>query len=152
MDVAQTLICPKCWCAYFDQEAHDVRCKALDTSPQQAEIVRTFTTGANRDTDDGKLDFDGFLSPLVIGRFAVYMDHNRRLKDGSIRDSDNWQKGMPLDVYMKSMWRHFFDVWSIHRCGSAPRDTTLEEALCGLLFNVQGYLHETIKARGNTCE
>lgn len=102
--------------------------------------VRTFETGANRDVDTGKLDYEGFLSPSVLKRFAEYMHKNRTLRDGSLRDSDNWQKGIPKAVYMKSMWRHFFDVWSGHR-----KDAIQEEDLCALLFNVQGMLHEVLK-------
>jgi hypothetical protein len=116
--------------------------------------LRRFASGATRDTDDGKLDYEGFLSPLVLRRFAEYMHKNRIQSDGSLRDSDNWQKGIPQDVYMKSMWRHFMDVWTIHRrytvaheSGQAvdPEGYELEEALCALLFNVQGYLHELLK-------
>lgn len=107
--------------------------------------VRRFETGATRDLDESKLDFEGFLSPLVVKRFAEYMHTNRRLPDGSVRDSDNWQKGIPKAAYMKSGWRHFFDWWSEHR-GISTREG-IELALCGLLFNVAGYLHEHLKAR-----
>jgi len=103
--------------------------------------IRTFNTGADRDVEDGKLDFEGFLSPSVIERFGKYMHKHRLRKDGSWRDSDNWQLGMKRAVYMKSMWRHFFDVWAMHR----GRKGDVEEALCALLFNVQGYLHEQLK-------
>jgi hypothetical protein len=106
-------------------------------------LVRTFSTGATRDLDENKLDFEGFFSPLVMEEFAKYMHGKRRMADGSMRDSDNWQKGIPLDAYMKSMFRHFFAVWKSHRAGTA----TAEEDLLGLFFNVQGYLHETLKAK-----
>ena len=108
--------------------------------------VRTFQTGATRDGDEGKLDFEGFLSPLVLHRFGEYMHQHRRQTDGSLRDSDNWQKGVPLDSYVKSAFRHMLDWWLAHR-GNQPKET-VEEALCALLFNVQGYLHETLKQRG----
>jgi hypothetical protein len=108
-------------------------------------LVRVFASGATRDTDENKLDFEGFFSPLVMEEFAKYMHGKRKMADGSMRDSDNWQKGIPLDAYMKSMWRHFFAVWKSHRAGTA----TAEEDLKALLFNVQGYLHETLKAKQN---
>lgn len=107
--------------------------------------VRYFPTGANRNPDADKLDYEGFLSPLVIERFAEYMHKHRSIADGTLRDADNWQKGMPKDAYMKSGWRHFVDWWKEHR-GLASREG-LEDALCGLLFNVMGYLHETLKSR-----
>jgi hypothetical protein len=103
-------------------------------------LVRTFSTGATRDLDENKLDFEGFLSPLVLEEFAKYMHGKRKMPDGSLRDSDNWQKGIPLDAYMKSMFRHFFAVWKSHRAGTVSR-----EDLMGLMFNVQGYIHETLK-------
>ena len=108
------------------------------------EIVRTFDTGATRDLDTTKHDPEGFLSPLVIMRYNEYMTTNRVQKDGSTRDSDNWQKGIPLPVYMKSMWRHFHDVWLYQRGYGYKAKEPLEIALCGLLFNVMGYLHEVL--------
>jgi hypothetical protein len=107
--------------------------------------IRQFVTGANRDVDTDKLDFEGFLSPLVVERFAQYMHKNRRLADGSFRDSDNWQKGIPLDVYMKSGFRHFIEWWKNHR-----ESRTDEEALCGILFNTMGYLHEILKNKAES--
>ena len=104
--------------------------------------LRTFETGATRDTDDGKHDYEGYLSPLVIQRFGEYMTKHRIQVDGAVRDSDNWQKGIPPDAYIKSAFRHFVDWWLWHR-GSKGKEL-LEEALCGLLFNVAGYLHERL--------
>ena len=108
--------------------------------------VRRFETGATRDLDITKLDYEGFLSPLVLKRFAEYMHSTRVLPDGTYRESDNWQKGIPKPAYMKSGFRHFFDWWSEHREIETPEG--LELAICGLLFNAQGYLHEHLKAKG----
>lgn len=110
--------------------------------------MREFSTGATRNTDAAKHDPEGFLSPLVIERFCQYMHTHRLQADGRLRDSDNWQKGIPLQAYMKSAWRHFLDVWYHHREVSAQALEPLEEALCALLFNVSGYLHEVLKAKG----
>ena len=107
--------------------------------------IRTFGTGATRDTDEGKYDYEGFLSPLVIQRYGQYMNKHRKQSDGSLRDSDNWQKGIPLNAYMKSAFRHFMDWWSEHR--NIKTKDGIEEALCALLFNVQGYLHEYLKTK-----
>lgn len=107
--------------------------------------MRVFETGATRDLDAGKLDFDGFLSPLALERFAHYMHRHRQTANG-LRDSDNWQKGIPLDAYRKSFVRHAFDAWKLGRSGEMVGDA-IEELLCAVLFNVQGWLHEAIKAR-----
>ena len=106
-------------------------------------VIRQFESGATRDTGEGKLDYEGFLSPLVLEAFAEYMESNRYQKDGSVRASDNWQKGIPMNVYMSSGWRHFFDWWKEHR--KYRTSEGMKVALCGLLFNVMGYLHEYIK-------
>lgn len=112
--------------------------------------ARTFATGATRDTDEGKYDYEGFFSPLVIQRFGQYMNKHRKQSDGKLRDSDNWQKGIPLTAYIKSAWRHFIDWWKEHR-GYKTKDG-IEEALCAILFNVQGYLHEYLKRKESNNE
>ena len=131
-------------------EGHSVTCNYPYTICECGAIketgkVRTFDTGATRDSDEGKHDFEGFLSPTVLKRYAEYMSKHRVQSDGSLRDSDNWQKGMPRKQYMKSLWRHFMDMWSQHR-GLEGQDE-LEESICALLFNGQGYLHELLKER-----
>lgn len=113
--------------------------------------MRTFDTGATRDQDTSKLDYEGFLSPDVLRRFAEFMHHHRVQADGSLRDSDNWQKGIPVDAYMKSLLRHVLAVWMLHR-GGQPYDEKgealdLETELCAVLFNAQGYLFELLQAR-----
>jgi len=119
---------------------------ALEADPS----IRVFATGANRNADTGKHDFDGFISPLALEAFGTYMHFNRLLENGTVRDSDNWQKGIPLTAYMKSMWRHFLDAWRYHRGLSVHENIVW--ALCGLWFNVQGYLHEVLKADAGLLE
>jgi hypothetical protein len=121
------------------------RARGADLMPQTEKGVRTFGTGATRDLDANKLDFEGFLSPLVLKRYAEHMHRARKMPDGTMRSSDNWQLGIPKDAYMKSAWRHFFDVWQSHRGIETTSD--IETELCGLLFNINGYLHEHLKAK-----
>ena len=52
--------------------------------------MRHFKSGATRDSDETKIDFEGFMSPLVIERFGEYMTKHRIQADGGLRDSDNW--------------------------------------------------------------
>lgn len=105
--------------------------------------IRQFETGANRNSDTGKLDYEGFFNPLVLERIAQYMHKHRYLDNGDIRDADNWQKGIPKAAYMQSGWRHFHDWWKEHR-GYGSQDG-VEEALCALVFNASGYLLEILK-------
>ncbi len=105
--------------------------------------MRTFKSGATRDTDENKNDYEGFLSPLVIERFGDYMTKHRKQSDGKLRDSDNWQKGIPKDQYMKSAFRHFIAWWKEHR--GIKTEDGIEDNMMALLFNVMGYLHEHLK-------
>lgn len=113
-------------------------------------LVREFVTGATRTSDVGKNDYDGYFSYSVIEAYGDYMTVHRKQPDGTMRASDNWQKGIPQEAYRKSMFRHFLDVWAIHR-GYERKDKTdghiltLKESLCALLFNVMGLLHEHLK-------
>jgi len=109
--------------------------------------IRQFKSGANRDSDKGKLDYEGFYSPLVKKRFAEYMNANRKLKDGTTRDSDNWQKGIPKDAYIKSLNRHFEDLHLAHRGYPDEARENIEDALCAIIFNAQGYLLEILKEK-----
>lgn len=110
--------------------------------------MREFKTGATRNDDTIALDFEGFLSPTVLYRYAAYMHKHRQQKDGNMRASDNWQKGIPLDSYMKSGLRHTFDWWIEHRTQGGSRDG-IEDALCAVIFNASGYLFELLSQKGN---
>ena len=126
-------------------EGPTLKVRGSDIFPKTETGVRTFGTGATRDLDANKLDFEGFLSPLVLKRYAEHMHRARKMPDGSMRNSDNWQLGIPKEAYIKSAFRHFFDVWSTHR--GLPTESDMETELCALLFNISGYLHETIKEK-----
>lgn len=107
--------------------------------------VREFSTGATRDTDQNKFDYEGFFHPLVIERIAQYMHKHRFQSDGKVRDSDNWQKLFGeghYNVCMKSGFRHFMDWWKQHR-GYKGQDT-LQDSLCALIFNAEAYLYKLL--------
>lgn len=111
--------------------------------------MRTFETGATRDQDADKLDYEGFLSPLVLEAYARYMHRHRRQADGELRASDNWQKGIPSVAYMKSLLRHVMDRWKIHRGhkvidATDGHEVTAIEAECAILFNTMGDMHELL--------
>lgn len=112
--------------------------------PINSQDTRLFSTGATRDADDNKLDYEGFLSPQVLAAYAVYMHgcRSRNIPPGEkLRSSDNWQKGIPKEAYVKSLIRHVFEAWQSWRLnGKIPRAT-----LCAIMFNVMGFLHEDLK-------
>ena len=110
--------------------------------------MRKFDGGATRNDNPDRLDFEGFLSPLVLERFAHYMHKHRIQADGNLRDSDNWQKGFGdkhYDVCMKSLLRHIMDLWLEHR-GFKSRDG-IEDALMGILLNTMAYTDKLLKEK-----
>jgi len=102
--------------------------------------MREFDTGATRDDDVTKPDYEGYLSPIVLERYGQYMLKHQQQADGNIRASDNWQKGIPSMVYIKSLLRHVVDVWLWTR----GRNLDIEEALCAVMFNTMGLLFELL--------
>jgi len=127
-------------------ELQQAQAKASTLGPMQG-----FVGGATRSADTHKPDFEGFLSPRVLIAYGDYMHAHRRQRDGQLRDSDNWQKGIPRDKYMKSLVRHTFDLWLMHRGGrpinpDTDRPFTRKELMSAIMFNIMGYFHETLKA------
>ena len=86
--------------------------------------LRTFKTGATRDTGKDKLEPHGFLSPEALHRFSEYMHKHRKQSDGSLRDPDNWKKGMPQEEYVKSLLRHAMDFWAVLEGQGNPSEHT----------------------------
>ena len=108
--------------------------------------MRVFPSGATRDDDDNKIDFEGILSPTVLEAFGWFMHKHSIQADGEKRASDNWQKGIPKNAYIKSALRHVMEWWTMHRADVAYTQKDFEETLCSVMFNVMGYLHETLKS------
>jgi hypothetical protein len=70
-----------------------------------------------------------------------------------MRDSDNWQSGFGPGVCMKSLLRHTWDVWIIHRGGVVIEDgkpVSKKNALCAAAFNIFSQLHDMEKPRAET--
>ena len=110
--------------------------------------IREFETGATRDTSEGKLEYARFLSPIVLKRFAEYMDLHRKQTDGNLREPDNWMNlfgDKHEDVCLDSLWRHLMDVWLINKGFPNEAREDLESALCAMLFNTQAWLFKVLK-------
>lgn len=108
--------------------------------------VRQFETGATRDTDSGKLDYEAFFSPAVMERYAEFMHKNRFQRNGKLRDGDNWQKGIPRQAYMKSLIRHVMELWLLWRDNDSGGHCR-EEVLCAIMFNAMGNLFEILREK-----
>ena len=133
--------------------------------------IRQFETGATRDTENGKFDYEGFINPLVTYEYGKYMHKHRKQSDGNLRASDNWQKGINRDAYIKCLVRHCEDLKCLHRgyfvykireigaehtivsveeIKDLPSNwtiTTFKDALCAIIFNASGYMLELILRR-----
>jgi len=112
--------------------------------------MREFSTGATRNDDENKLDYEGFLNPFCEYVFAQYMHEHRKQADGVFRASDNWQKGMPRVQYLKSLVRHVHELRLIFR-ENDPNDledvSKTLKTLSAIWFNTQGLMLELIEGR-----
>jgi hypothetical protein len=114
--------------------------------------MQTFNSGATRNSDEHKYDFEAFLSPAVLERYGEYMHSKRIQPDGTLRDGDNWQKGIPPVKYMKSLVRHVFDLWRAWRGHTvidkdSGGEVGIDELCCAVMFNVMGFLHERLRQK-----
>lgn len=111
--------------------------------------MRHFSSGAIRDTDEGKLSYAKCLSPAVLRRYLEYMNKHRKQADGEMRDWDNWKNGIPIDAYIDSLVRHVWDLWLFH-AGYGPNEegAVPEDLLCAIMFNSMGYLFELVEGSG----
>lgn len=117
-------------------------------SDMRTATIRTFDTGATRSPLGNKLQYEGYLNPLVIKRFAEYMKKHQTQADGQERAADNWQKGIPAESLIDSGWRHFEDIWLHHRGYTNEMEEDIEEALCAVMFFAMADLLRVIKERG----
>jgi len=112
--------------------------------------IRTFDSGATRDTVEGKLSYVRILSPIALRRYVEYMNFHAKQSDGTMRKPDNWKSGFPIETYLDSLGRHLVAVWLLQQ-GFTETDNhgpvTLEDSLCGIIFNAMGWLHEILKKK-----
>jgi len=112
-----------------------------------------FATGATRSTDVDKVDIEGHIHPEVLAIFGEYMHRHRIQRDGKVRTSDNWQEGIPVYRYVKSLVRHGLEFWRMWRGSPVVNPDsgaffTIGDVLCAILFNTMGILYE-LGVRGN---
>jgi hypothetical protein len=115
--------------------------------PHAALPPRTFESGATRGAREGKLLYDQYFSAAVARRRAQFMAQHDRHEDGSLRPSDNWKKGIPLESCIESGTRHWHDVLLLAEGWEVETDHDLEEALCAVMFNCEAALHGLLRAR-----
>lgn len=88
-----------------------------------------FSTGAVRDAGSGK------GAPALVPNFVIWL-LSRIYEDGAAKyASRNWEKGMPLSVYINSMERH------LAKLKAGLRD---EPHATQLLWNAVGYVYTSV--------
>lgn len=105
--------------------------------------IVTSESGVVRSNDADKLDYEGFVSPLVLEAFAKYMHVNRIQPDGKLRASDNWQGGLEYERWVKSSYRHYIDFLKVH--DGVPVEEGELAAASGVLFNIMGWMLDKIR-------
>lgn len=135
--------------------------------------MRTFTTGASRDTAHGKAIYS-YRNPAVEQERAFYMMCHAKLPDGETRPMNNWWKGIPFDQGFESLQRHVTDLEAIvggmkvykerHEVDGEPHERThyvrfskkiprgwkevdLMEVLCAISFNVDVCILDLVQGR-----
>ena len=76
--------------------------------------IRKFESGASRNSNSGKFEYYKFINPINEFSFAKYMHSKRYLDNGELRDSDDWQKGIPQDSLLDSLTRHIKELELLH--------------------------------------
>lgn len=132
-------------------------------------MVRINSSGAMRDTDNGKFDYYGFMHPLNDYSFAKYMHKHRLMSDGTKRDANGWWGGFGLEVCIQSLARHMEDlkllyagyyVYEYRNKNTAERivkkekfkkipknyfEITIEDCCNSIRFNVEAFKLEILK-------
>ena len=105
--------------------------------------VRSWPTGATRDTNDTKLAYNRFLSPEVLTEYCEYLNRHRDTPAGR-REPDNWKgkdrHGLPISVCFESLARHFWEAWT----ADEAKQPIPMDSLCAILFNCQAIMYEII--------
>jgi hypothetical protein len=87
---------------------------------------RKFVSGATRDLAIGKGRYD-LLPPTAIARVA-----RRYQEGGNIYGDRNWERGMPLHVFIDSALRHIF----LTLAGDDQ-----EDHMAAVVWNILGFMH-----------
>lgn len=118
----------------------------------EQESKRIFGSGATRDINKDKLAYDQGLSVQVLQAYMEYLGKHRLMKDGSLRDWDNWKKGIPVETYRESMTRHCMDA--VRKSVGLPlrEEMSLSDLLCAVIFNASGWLFELLVSESKNRE
>lgn len=102
--------------------------------------MRTFKSGAIRDSEEEKEDYTETISWTAFKRYAKYMTACKK-KYGA----GNFKKGMPIDAYERSLLRHVQKYMeNKYEQGNVEVES---DHLSAIVFNVFGIMHEEEMAK-----
>jgi dATP/dGTP diphosphohydrolase len=117
-------------------------------------MITTFTSGAIRDSQEGKPDFIETTSPWADWRYAQYMTGKKK-KYGQ----GNFKKGITRESYLTSLARHVVKLRALEDCKTfnlLVEDWMEpdEDHAAAIRFNIDGLMHqeEVEKAKEKHCE
>ena len=97
--------------------------------------ITKFSSGAIRDSQEGKEDYIETISWTALKRYAQYMTEKKK-KYGS----GNFKKGIPIGSYEKSLLRHIqIYLENKYEGGTKEKD---QDHLSAIVFNALGIIHE----------
>jgi hypothetical protein len=97
--------------------------------------MRTFETGAVRDSDTNKEDYIETISWTAFKRYAKYMTSKK-----SRYGQGNFKKGIPIESYEQSLVRHLQKyLANKYEDGTEEKD---DDHLSAMVFNLFGIMHE----------
>ena len=108
--------------------------------------VRRFESGATR-SGGVKLEYTRFFDARVNKRLAEYMHKHREQADGTLREPDNWKKGIDKESYVASLARHEKDTELWLQGYPEEMTETIEDSLLAIMFNAHGMLYEILKEK-----
>ncbi len=123
---------------------------SVATSADRTKDMRKFGSGATRNNVEGRLNYVKALSPIVLERYVQYLNAHRKQADGTLRDFDNWKKGIPTNVYFEGLGRHFIALWLLtdgYPAEDNKGPVNMEDTLAAIIFNSMGWLHEILKEK-----
>lgn len=103
--------------------------------PTQKKEVRTFVTGAIRDSEENKEDYTETISWTAFKRYSEYMTSKKK-----VYGSGNFKKGIDISSYERSLLRHISKYMiNKYEGGNLEKD---QDHLSACVFNIFGIMHE----------
>lgn len=118
----------------FEDEAKEQETKKTKVKSPQKKDIRVYSTGANRDSDEGK-PLLTFIPWDIMDRVA-----NHYMIGAEKYGDDNWRKGMPSTEIIQSLMRHM-------RAYFMGMDD--EDHLSAMAFNINCLIYNEEKMRNN---